>query len=224
MDCVIKLPEFEGPLDLLLYLVHKNEMDIFEIPLSSITDQFLDYVEACLAEGRRLNPEFLFMASVLIHLKSRLLIDTPSEEETQETQSEITTPLIGYLSFKEAASRLNSLEVLFRDVFPRRPGNSIEEIVVGIERELEVDLARLTQAFRALVKRGPTEKITISPPKWTVREKFEELRSKERVRLRELASISSCIEEFLVYFMALLELVFQGIGRITESGDEVEVL
>ncbi|MFN3535240.1 MAG: segregation and condensation protein A [Desulfatiglandales bacterium] len=224
MDCVIKLPEFEGPLDLLLYLVHKNEMDIFEIPLSSITDQFLDYVEACLAEGRRLNPEFLFMASVLIHLKSRLLIDTPSEEDTQEIQSEITTPLTGYLSFREAASRLNSLEVLFRDVFPRRPGNSIEEIVAGIERELEVDLARLTQAFRALVKRRPKEKVTISPPRWTVREKFEELRSKKRIRLRELASISSCMEEFLVYFMALLELVFQGIGRITESGDEVEVL
>lgn len=225
MEYVVKLQQFEGPLDLLLYLVYKNELDIFDIPISVITDQFLEYIDASTKEGKRLNPEFLFMASLLVHMKSKLLLQDPTEEELETIRTEITEPLVEYMYFKEAGARLKGLGVLFVDTFPRLPGSSLEDMLKGMEREIEVDVVRLLEAFKSVLKKGRKDTFFVTPPKWTVKEKTEELLGMGKgFSLSYLASISSCVEEFVVYFVAVLELIFEGVFSILEKGEEVEVI
>lgn len=227
MEYVVKLEQFEGPLDLLLYLVYKNEMDIFDIPIATITDQFLLYIECALQEGRRLNPEFLLMASTLVHLKSKHLLQGPSQEEVEELRDEITAPLLDYLYFKEATKRLQGLGLLYLDVFPRAGTDHIKEFVEGQERELDVDINGLVQAIRSIIKKVPKDTLLINPPRWTVREKVSQLlglRERGSVTLEYLAEISSCVEEFVVYFVALLELVFEGLASFLEGDKGIELI
>lgn len=227
MEYVVKLEQFEGPLDLLLYLVYKNEMDIFDISIATITDQFLVYIESALQEGRRINPEFLLMASTLVHLKSKQLLQEPSQEEMEELRTEITEPLLDYLYFKEASSRLKGLGLLYVDVFPRTARDHLKEFLEGHERELDVDINGLVEAFRSLISKISKDALVITPPRWTVREKVDQLlglRGKGPITLEYLAGISSCVEEFVVYFVAVLELVFEGLASFLEGDKGIELI
>ena len=120
MTYEVKLEIFEGPLDLLLHLIRKNEMDIFDIPIASITDQYLEYLEIMKALNITLAGDFLVMASTLLHIKSRMLLPGLEEEEEEDLRIEITRPLLEYLRLKEVAGELSERELLDRDVFSRR--------------------------------------------------------------------------------------------------------
>ncbi len=120
----VKLGIFEGPLDLLLHLIYKNEVDIFDIPIASITDQYLEYLDLMKALNINVAGDFLLMAATLVHIKSRMLLPgAEGGEEEDDPRLEITRPLLEYMRIKEAAQALDEREILERDVFGRRPSS-----------------------------------------------------------------------------------------------------
>ena len=116
----VKLEVFQGPLDLLLHLIHKNEMDIFDIPIAAITDQYLEYIDVMKALNINVAGDFLVMAATLVYLKSKMLLPAAKDEdEEDETLVQLTQPLLEYMRFKEVAEDFSGRELLNRDVFSR---------------------------------------------------------------------------------------------------------
>ncbi|UCF58147.1 MAG: segregation/condensation protein A, partial [Deltaproteobacteria bacterium] len=121
MDYEVKLEIFQGPLDLLLHLIRKNEVDIFDIPVATITDQYLEYLDMMKALNINVAGDFLVMASTLLHIKSKMLLPGLEEgEDEEDPRVQITQPLLEYLRLKEMAGELLERELLDRDVFARR--------------------------------------------------------------------------------------------------------
>ena len=124
----VKLQVFEGPLDLLLHLVKKNKVDIYDIPVAVIAEQYLEYIKMMRAIDINLAGEYLVMAATLMYIKSRMLLPRPPEEEEEEDpRAELVRRLIEYQRFKVVAEELLQRELLQRDVFIRPPGEEEEE-------------------------------------------------------------------------------------------------
>ena len=228
MDYEVKLEIFEGPLDLLLHLIHKNEVDIFDIPIATITDQYLEYIEMMKAFNINVAGDFLVMASTLIHIKSKMLLPGPHEEDGEEDpRIEITRPLLEYMQFKEIAEAFSEREILDRDVFSRKVFPHYQAQGTDQEPELDVNLFQLIDAFKRIVdQRLPGVQLTLQLEQWSVKEKIELIitRIKESGPLffREIFSEDRTISEFVVTFLALLELVHMGLVRVfqpTYEGD-----
>src|SRR5262245_40897897 len=120
----VKLDVFEGPLDLLLHLVKKDEVDLTDIPIAKITDQYMGYLELFQQLDLDVAGEYLVMAATLLHLKSRTLLpheETLEEEEGDDPRADLVRQLLEYQRFKEAAEMLNRRDLLERDVFARDP-------------------------------------------------------------------------------------------------------
>lgn len=116
----VKLEIFEGPMDLLLHLIRKNEVDIFDIPIAMITDQYLEYIDMLKALNINVAGDFLVMASTLVHIKSRMLLPDHDEDEDEvDPREEIAEQLMEYIRLKEVAGELSEREILGRDVFHR---------------------------------------------------------------------------------------------------------
>ena len=152
----IKLDVFEGPLDLLLYLIKKNEIDIYNIPIALITDQYLQYLEIMHSLNLDLAGEYLLLASTLIHIKSRLLLpreeDDESSEDGQDPRVELVQQLLEYQSYKEAALRLDGRQLLERDVFKRAyPLPEMQEKEDCDTLDTELNLFDLVAAFQKIV-------------------------------------------------------------------------
>ena len=124
MSYKVKLPIFEGPLDLLLYLIKKEELDIYDIPIAKITDQYLEYLEMMKLLDLNIAGEFLVMAATLIHIKSKLLLpqeEVPEEEGIEEDpRAELVKRLIEYKKFKEAAGSLCEMGKNQTEIFHQR--------------------------------------------------------------------------------------------------------
>ena len=153
MSYEIKLDIFEGPLDLLLYLIRKNEIDIYNIPIALITEQYLEYLDLMRSLNLDLAGEYLVLAATLIHIKSRMLLPpVEGDDETEEGEdprAELVQQLLEYQAFKEAALNLEDRPLLERDVFTR--GAPLEEPAEAEEEEetmIEVGIFELVQAFR----------------------------------------------------------------------------
>jgi segregation and condensation protein A len=122
----VALPAFEGPLDLLLSLIQEHKLEIFDIPISFITDRYLEYINAAQALNIDLAAEYLLMAATLAHIKSRMLLpreeaaDAPEGEPGPDPREELVRRLLEYQKYKDAAQRLRALPQLGRDVFVRR--------------------------------------------------------------------------------------------------------
>src|SRR5437773_2753483 len=124
----VKFEVFEGPLDLLLYLIKKEEVDIYEVNLTSLATQFIEYIETMRLLDLEIAGEFLVMASTLMYIKSRELLpvdeqaQVEGEEEGEDPRWELIRQLVEYKKFKDAAAQLQALEARQEDVFPRVPG------------------------------------------------------------------------------------------------------
>ncbi len=157
--CAIKLSVFEGPLDLLLHLIRENQVDIADIPIALIADQYLAYLELWQLLDIDVAAEYLVMAATLAHLKSRMLLP-PSEgdadEEGADPRAELARRLAEYAVFKDAAQELDTHALLGRDVFPGAP---LREEKEPQERELSVSLLELVEALRRALSRLPPEEI-----------------------------------------------------------------
>lgn len=209
-----KLEVFEGPLDLLLHLVKINEIDISDIPIAIITEQYLEYLDLLRALDITVAGDFLVMASTLMHIKSRMLLpkDEQDLEEIEDLKEEIIRPLREYMQLKEAAYELAARDILYRDVFKR---GSETDGRRGVEEDIdtgEISLYELMDAFKKVMKqRYPGIVLTFRAERWSIDEKMDEimkrLKGMTSLFFRDLFSGNASISEMIATFLALLELV-----------------
>ena len=152
----IRLEEiFEGPMDLLIHLIRKNDLDIYDIPIALITDQYLQYLELMKSMNIDYAGDFLLMASTLTQIKSRMLLPThDGDEEEEDPLQEITRPLLEYLQMKSAADQLIGRNLLGEKTFVRKP--SRDEFSTSEDDEfIKIGLFELIDAFQKILERIP---------------------------------------------------------------------
>jgi segregation and condensation protein A len=225
MSYAVRLDNFEGPLDLLLHLIRKHEMDIYDIPMAEITTQYLAIIDTMQSLNLDVAGEFLLMAATLIHIKSRQLLplteDEVFEEEEIDPRAELVRRLLEYQKYKEAARTLDELPLLERDVFARKfPLPTGEE---DAEAELEaIGLYELTEAFRALLQEHPQESFhEVNPEQLSVTDRVHHILSlldgKNSIAFRELFPSLTSRPEIIVTFLAMLELVKLRLVRLLQT-------
>lgn len=229
MDYEVKLEIFEGPLDLLLHLIRKNEVDIFDIPIATITEQYLSYLDLMKALNISLAGDFLVMASTLVHIKSRMLLPGAQEEEGEDPRMEIARPLLEYMKLKEAAEDLTEREILERDVFARKLAPELKAQLQSDEPMLEVSLFQLIDAFKKIVEeRLPGTTISFKREEWSLKDKTTQIMDRLKAQgpffFVELFDQDRTISEFVVTFLALLELVQMGLVRIVQANLDADIL
>jgi segregation and condensation protein A len=209
----VQLEIFEGPLDLLLHLIKKNEVSITDIPIATITEQYLATLEVMQTFNLDVAGEFLVMAATLIHIKSRMLLPLTDAEEDEEEgadpREELVRRLLEYQRFKDAADQLERRELLTRDVFVRSVA-PVEEIPASGFRELSV--FELLTALKRVLERLPKDVVhEVLLDKITVREKMtlllDHLRTQGRILFETLFAEVKSRMEVVVTFLAMLELV-----------------
>jgi segregation and condensation protein A len=213
----VQFEVFEGPLDLLLYLVKKEEVDIYEVNLTKIATQFIEYIELMRQLDLEVAGEFLVMASTLMYIKSRELlpvhqqVEAEDEEEEEDPRWELIRQLVEYKKFKDVAAQLQKREAEQENVFPHLPGQL--EFESAKPPRPEVSLFDLIHAISSVLKRFQQrdEPRDIFEDKWTVSEKIELLREliagKGVLKFSELFQQSASRMEVVVTFLALLELI-----------------
>jgi len=214
----VKFEVFEGPLDLLLYLIKKEEVDIYEVNLTSLATQFIEYIDTMRLLDLEIAGEFLVMASTLMYIKSRELlpvdqqVEVEGEEEGEDPRWELIRQLVEYKKFKDAASRLQVLEARQEDIFPRVPGK-LEFSSNARAPRPDVSIFDLVNAVNSVLKRfGQRDDLRdIFEDKWTVSEKIEHLMRALseglRMKFSELFEGVTSRSEVVVTFLALLELI-----------------
>ena len=222
----IKVANFEGPLDLLLFLIRKHEIDIQDIPIALITEQYLEYLELMQDLDLDVVGEFLLMAATLIYIKSRALLPRPvsSEEGSEEDPREaLMLRLIEHRKFKAAAELLHERETV-RSAQWGRPDDRISEIAgEEYEPELEVDLFSLLTAFQAVVERAkqrpsmvlPIEQISIET---RIEQLVARLSETEACGFEELFADASSRADLIATFLALLEMIRLKLVRVFQDG------
>lgn len=229
MTYSVRLQIFEGPLDLLLHLVKKNEVDIYDIQISSITEQYLEYIGVMKEMNLDIAGEFLMMAATLVHLKSKLLLP-PSEgpEESTEDDDGITSReelirrLIEYKRYKGAAEDIAKRLVAGRDVFFRGSQEFLES--VGEDTGLlNITVFELMDAFRDILKRAPRERVSVEPERYKIADKInyimERLKGEKNALFISLFSKDAARAEIIVTFLAILELAKLLLIKIFQTAD-----
>jgi segregation and condensation protein A len=230
MSFETKLQIFEGPLDLLLHLVRANEVDISDIPIAIITDQYLEYLDLMRALDINVAGDFLVMASTLMHIKSKMLLPKTAEdgEELEDPRDEIIRPLMAYVQLKEAADELVGRDILDRDVFTRGieedEGDDDEDL-----HETDVNLYQLMEAFKRVIKRRyPDVVLSFKAETWSVRQKIAEIKDRlkgnKRILFRELFTETASLSEMIATFLALLELVKMGFAGVLQEHPDKDIL
>ncbi len=210
----VRLNVFEGPLDLLLHLIKKNELSITDIPIALITDQYLEYLKLMKVLNLDIAGDYLLMASTLLHIKSKMLLPSPPEDEEEEGEdprAELVRRLLEYQKYKEAAVELEKRPLLDRDVFVRAIPVETSE---GEEAErIEVSLFDLLEAFRQVLERAQSKTFhDVTLERITVEEKIEEILSLLQKENRTIAfhllfPAEAPRRALVVTFLAVLELV-----------------
>lgn len=217
-DYAIKLDIFEGPLDLLLYLIKKNEIDIYNIPVALITQQYLEYLNIIKSLNLDLAGEYLVMASTLIHIKSRLLLPVPEEPSAEDLEddprAELVRQLLEYQTFKDAAAELTQRPLLERDVFKRSAAlpEDIKKTNADEDELLEVSIFELIEAFHHLVSRlDKKELLEIDLEKLSltdiINDVMERLTREKNLTFEELLGERKDRRRVVYTFLALLELI-----------------
>ena len=223
----VKLDTFEGPLDLLIHLIKKNEVSIYDIPIASITKQYLDYVEMMQELNLDTVGEFLVMAATLIHIKSKMLLPRaePTEDEPEEDPREaLVRRLLEHQKFKAAAELLHERAVL-RGAQWIRSDASIAEIAgdeYAYEPELEVDLFSLLAAFRGVLERArqrprvllPAQQISVER---RIEQLLEMLSETEACGFEDLFATDDSRGGMIVTFLALLEMIRLKLIRVFQT-------
>jgi segregation and condensation protein A len=214
----VKFEVFEGPLDLLLYLIKREEVDIYEVNLTRLATQFIEYIDTMRLLDLEIAGEFLVMAATLMYIKSRELlpveqrVEGEPEDEGEDPRWELIRQLVEYKKFKDAASQLQALESRQADVFARTPGKLEFEPEAAPARP-EVSIFDLVNAVNVVLKRfNKREDLRdIFEDKWSVSQKLEHLlqlsSEKEALKFSELFEGVTSRSEVVVTFLALLELI-----------------
>lgn len=214
MNYKVQLEVFEGPLDLLLYLIKKEEVDIYHIPIAKVAEQYLEYIKMMRMLNLDVAGEFLVMAATLMHIKSRMLLpeEELEEDETEEDpRGDLIKQLIEYQKFKEIAERLEERQIKQEETFIRGRDETMELA----QKEgflLEVNLFDLLTAFSHVLETVGEESFTeIVEDEITVHEKIREiidiLRVKTSLNFTKLFVGLATKVEMVATFLALLELI-----------------
>ena len=230
-DYKVKLEVFEGPLDLLLYLIKKDEIDIYDIPIERITRQYLEYLDAFKILDLDVAGDFVVMAANLIYIKSRSLLpkdQQPPDEAAEEDDPrwELVRQLIEYKKFKDAAAHLQRRELDREGLFPRMA----EKPELVAERPLgEVSIFDLINAFNIALKRlhAPENLREIFEENFTVSDKIDLIMKMTAagvsLRFSELFANVASRTEVVVTFLAVLELIRLKQLRVTQTGEFGEI-
>ncbi len=229
MDYKIKLDIFEGPLDLLLHLIKKNEVDIYDIPISVITEQYLEYIELLKEMNLNLAGEFLVMAATLVHIKSRMLLPVPElaseEDDGIDPREELIQRLLEYQRYKEAGEDLAGRRRLGRDVFLKGPF-AAPEVPAEETRPLDVSIFALVEALKDILKRaGGDTVMEITAERFNVADKInhvlERLDRSGSVTFVSLFDDTAPRGEIIVTFLAVLELVKLLLIKVHQTEDGI---
>jgi segregation and condensation protein A len=211
---------FEGPLDLLLYLIRKANIDILDIPMARLTEQYMEYVEVMRTKNLELAAEYLVMAAMLMEIKSRMLLPQPAMpgEEEDDPRAELVRRLIEYEKMKLAAQKLDALPQLGRDFLP---------VEVWIEQTLaqrlpQVDVVDLQEAWRALLVRAKMiQHHRVTREELSVREHMSlilrRLRGGGFAEFSDLFEPTRGVPVLVVNFLAVLELVRESLLEVTQA-------
>src|SRR5687767_8582315 len=217
-DYKVKFEVFEGPLDLLLYLIKKDEVDIYDVNLTQLATQFIEYIELMRMLDLEIAGEFLVMASTLMYIKSRELLPVDQqvavegEDEGEDPRWELIRQLVEYKKFKDAATKLQALEARQDSTYPRLPVKPTFEQEAPRDRGT-LSIFDLLNAVNAVLKRvSHREDLRdIFEDKWSVSDKIEELRrllaERGTLRFSEIFARADNRSEIVVTFLALLELI-----------------
>jgi segregation and condensation protein A len=221
----VRIEKFEGPLDLLLHLIKKNEINIYDIPIALIAQQYLEYIEAMKDLNLNVAGDFLVMAATLLQIKSKMLLPADEaaldEEDGPDPRDELVRRLLEYKTYKEAATRLDGQEKMWREIFSREQA-PIEPVETDEALLENVSLFDLVDALQGIFDRNPGKKlIEIMPDNLTVRERMnvilELLEGKDSVSFVDLFEQTSHRLVVIVTFLAMLELIRLRVARVFQA-------
>lgn len=234
MEYKVKFEVFEGPLDLLLYLIKKEEVDIYEVNLTKLATQFIEYLELMRMLDLDIAGEFLVMAATLMYIKSRELlpkdqqVKPEGEEDEDDPRWELIKQLIEYKKFKDAAAKLQQFEIEQENIYPRL-GIRAEIEAAPLKRQ-EASIFDLLTALNNIIKRLTIKEIDeIEDEKWTVAGQIEFiinlLAEKDCIKFSTLFENSASREQIVATFLALLELIRlkKAVAYQSEEFGEIEI-
>jgi segregation and condensation protein A len=222
----VHLDNFEGPLDLLLHLIKRHEVNIYDIPIVKVTEQYLDYIDLMQDLNLDVAGDFLVMAATLIHIKSRMLlprIDPAQEDPDEDPREALIRRLLEHQKFKAAAELLHERETL-RSAQWTRPDGPIAEIAgEAPEPEIEVDLFSLISAFRTVVERAKQRpKVYLPGEQMPIEDRIEQLMARlsetEACGFDDLFADVQTRSGIVVTFLAMLEMIRLKLIRVFQSG------
>ena len=228
----VQLDSFNGPLDLLLHLIRKQEINIYDIPIALITKQYLDYLNLMKNLNLSFAGEFLVMAATLLQIKSRLLLpkeESPTEDEGdgEDPRAELVRQLVEYEQFKDAASRLSSQEKIWREVFVRGPGLTVSPLEQSLpDKEVLTDdlsLFDLVGALQQVLDRTVHDQVFLDMTResFSIQDKIHGIL--ERLEVDPSVTFDALFEridsrpQIIVTFLALLELVRMNLVRLYQG-------
>jgi segregation and condensation protein A len=212
---------FEGPMDLLVHLIKKNELDIYDIPIALVTEQYLQYLEWIKIMNIDYAGDFVVMASTLAQIKSRMLLPASAEEEDEDDpRHEIVKPLLEYLQMKSAAEQLSERDLLGEETFLRGRDRQ-EYLEIQQEEYIQVGLFELIDAFQKILEKIPgDQRMEFTADKISVKEKITQisdiLEARGSTTFIELFSENPDKSEVIVTFLAILEMVKLALIRIVQ--------
>jgi len=218
----VKLSDiFEGPMDLLVHLIKKNEVDIYDIPIAMITEQYLTYLEWLKSMNIDFAGDFLVMAATLAHIKSRMLLPTVSDEDDDEDpRMEIARPLAEYLQLKSAAEELSHRALLGENTFVRQPAE-VRNLVPRDEEFIKIGLFELIDAFQQILKNiSAEERLELTSDSISVKDRISELvdlfEEKKSLTFDELFAGAPNKSDVIITFLAILEMVKLCLVRLAQ--------
>ncbi len=219
MDYLVRIESFEGPLDLLLYLIKKQEINIYDIPIAEITRQYLEFIRVMDLLNLELAGEFLIMAATLLRIKARMLLPRAIDEDGQEEDPrlELVQQLLEYQRFKQVASTLQTMEYQRSLLFPRpvSGGDGKQDL------EQCYSIFDLISAFKKVLERMETTHLEIEADSISIEEKIEYLKSRlivaQTVRFESLLDEQTTVLDLIVTFLALLELLRMGMAKVRQT-------
>lgn len=223
-----RLPTYEGPLDLLLELIRKHEVDIFDIPIAMVTEEFLAYMEAMQVLDLGLGGEWLEMAAMLVYIKSKMLLpkeEEPDDEEGPDPREELVRRLLEYQKYKAAADALDERPVLSRDVFTHAPRQADFHEMLGPPPIRDASISDLVKALKRVVDKSKDEGTwvyEVNSQKLTLRSVIlhvaEALADSPRVDFEELfEGVDVSRHRIITTFLALLEMTRLKMVKLFQS-------
>ncbi len=212
---------FEGPMDLLVHLIKKNELDIYDIPIAKVTEQYLQYLEWMKILNIDTAGDFIVMASTLAHIKSRMLLPASEDEmDEDDPRQELIRPLLEYLQMKSAAEQLAERHILGEKTFVRSLDQK-EFLEIDQQPYIKVGLFELIDAFQKILEKIPgDQRIEFTADKISVKERITQitdiLEAKGSATFEALFSESPEKSDVIVTFLAILEMVKLALIRIVQ--------